>query len=437
MLREAIAKLSHQVEVVQGLPPAKGVSFHSSRTRPGDVFFALPGAARHGMAFADAALAAGAAFIVSDQPHPQGVVVDDPAALLLALGRHARQQLRGPVVGVTGSAGKSSTKAFLAAALAARSSPGNFNTPLALAQVLVDAWLAEAEEEARPLVLELGIDHVGEMDVLVSLAQPSCGVLTLVAESHLSGLGNLASVAREKSKLIDAVELGFVSSQVVPFLSSAQRAKCVSYGLAGEAADHHVTRIEQTSTAQTLELFGHRLTLPYLGEAMARNALAAVCVARHFGVAVHEAAERVATARLEPGRLQVTRFGNVTLIDDSYNSNPASAHEALALLARFPRPHTAVLGDMLELGDVSADRHRQLGEATRELACVIAIGGQAQHVREGNPHAMTFANLEAAAATLQTLPLEGTILVKGSRGIGLERAVALLRERLAAPEVSA
>jgi UDP-N-acetylmuramoyl-tripeptide--D-alanyl-D-alanine ligase len=436
MLREAIATLSGSA--LRGLPPARGVSFHSGRVRPGDVFFALPGAAHHGIAFADAALAAGAAFVVSDRPHPQGVVVDDPAALLLELGQHARRQLRGPVVGVTGSAGKSSTKAFLAAALAARSSPGNFNTPLALAQVLVDAWLAESEGEGPlPLVLELGIDHVGEMDVLLSLAQPECGVLTLVAESHLAGLGDLASVAREKSKLIDAVELGFVSSQVVPFLSEVQRKKCVVYGLAGEAADHHVTRVGETSTTQTLELFGHRLTLPYLGEAMARNVLAAVCVARHFGVPLQEAAERVAKARLEPGRLQVTRYGNVTLIDDSYNSNPASAREALALLTRFPRPHAAVLGDMLELGSVSEERHRQLGEATRGIDSVIAIGGQAQHVREGNPHARTFPTLEAATATLHALPLEGTILVKGSRGIGLERAVALLRERLDTPEVSA
>ena len=139
----ALASMSSDIEAdPDTLPNASGVSFHSARVRPGDAFFALPGAAGHGLGYADQALAAGAAFIVSDRPHSRGLQVDNPAQVLTDLGKHARVQLHGAVIGVTGSAGKTSTKAMLSQALEAAASPGNFNTPLALAQVLVDNLVA-------------------------------------------------------------------------------------------------------------------------------------------------------------------------------------------------------------------------------------------------------------------------------------------------------
>ena len=182
-------------EVPEGeLSPATGVTFHSGRVHAGDAFFALPGASTHGITFADKAVEQGAAFVVSDKPHPRGLLVVDPVEALLKLGRWARAAYPGSVVGVTGSAGKTTTKAFLAAVLEAPSSPGNFNTPLALATTLVNTYLQRGDEPT-PLVLELGIDHVGEMATLVDLVKPTHAVLTLIAASHLEALKDLETVA--------------------------------------------------------------------------------------------------------------------------------------------------------------------------------------------------------------------------------------------------
>jgi UDP-N-acetylmuramoyl-tripeptide--D-alanyl-D-alanine ligase len=247
-----------------GLPGASGVSFHSARVRPGDAFFALPGAAQHGLEFAEAALEAGAAYVVSDRAHPRGVTVPDPAGLLLALGEDARRQMQGIVIGVTGSAGKTSCKAFLGAALGAETTPGNFNTPLALAQVLVAAALAGRTGTDARLVLELGIDHPGEMDTLLALAKPTHAVITLIAPSHLAGLGSVAGVAREKLKLADAAGHAFVSTQAAAFLSAAQRPKVTTYGLDG--ADVTGTLSDITPSGQTLSALGRASGCPSWGQ---------------------------------------------------------------------------------------------------------------------------------------------------------------------------
>lgn len=413
-----------------GLPPASGVSFHSARIRPGDAFFALPGAAEHGLAYADAALAAGAAFVVSDCPHPQGVVVPDPAGLLLDLGVWARAQLQGVVVGVTGSAGKTSTKALLAAVLGAEATPGNLNTPLALAQTLVSAALAGRTGPDARLVLELGIDHPGEMDALLRLTQPTHGVVTLIAPSHLEGLGSVAGVAREKLKLVAAAEHAFVSVQAAAFLDPAQRCNVTTYGLADADVTGGLTDVSPSGT--TLTALGVQARLPFVGAALAENALAALVVAAAMGDDLTEAAGRLERAKLEPGRLQVHRLGRLTLIDDSYNSSPAAAAAALAALASFPRPHTAVLGDMLELGSDSAWFHERLGEQTVGLDRTVAVGPAMRSLLVGNPAAWHLESFDLGVLSA-LLPDHGTLLVKGSRGMRLERLVtALLNERVGA-----
>ena len=146
---------------------ASGAAFHSGSVRPGDAFFALRGERAHGLDHADEALARGAAFIVSDRAHPRGIRVEDAGEALLKLGGFARSQLATPVVAVTGSAGKTTTRALLEAALRARATSGNLNTPLPLATSLIDAWLDP--DPVRPLVLEVGIDRRGEMAQLAAL----------------------------------------------------------------------------------------------------------------------------------------------------------------------------------------------------------------------------------------------------------------------------
>jgi UDP-N-acetylmuramoyl-tripeptide--D-alanyl-D-alanine ligase len=429
-----ITRLGHGKRAETNLPPARGVSFHSARVRPGDAFFALPGAAMHGIAFADAALQAGAAFIVTDRPHPKGILVPDPAETLLELGRYAREQLSGPVIGISGSAGKSSTKAMLAAALDAPASPGNFNTPYALASTLVDTWLSGRTRSSDRLVLELGIDTVGEMATLVSLTRPTHAVLTLIAASHLSGLGDLGTVAREKTVLLDAAEHPFASTETIPHLTPTQRARSRTYGLEGDRYPSDVAGrvVSNHGARQELEILGQHLTLPYPGTVMARNAVAALTLASHFGLDLEEAAKRLEKVRLEPGRLEIHTLPSFTLIDDTYNSNPASAEAALSVLRTCPGPHTAILGDMLELGTEAAAFHFELGLKTVGLDAVIAVGPEAREIARANPQAQHFETLNEALEDLSSRALSGTVLVKASRGMKLETLVRALRQRVAA-----
>jgi UDP-N-acetylmuramoyl-tripeptide--D-alanyl-D-alanine ligase len=424
------------------LAEARGVRFHSQRVRPGDAFFAFGGAATHGVRYAEDALARGAAFVVSDRPFPGAVLVDDAGAALLALGRVARAAHRGPVVAVTGSAGKTTTKALLSAALDAFASPGNLNTPHALATVLVDAWLAN--DPARPLVLELGIDRVGEMAELTELVRPTHGLVTLIAEAHLAGLGDLARVAHEKAGVLRAATVaGYAAETAWTQLPPSLRARIHRYRVdaAGVAAvqegpgasppivgRHHVHDGRDWLSTE-VDGAAVELELPGPGRALAENALGALRVALDLGVALPNALARLRGARLEEGRLTHHALGPRLLIDDSYNANPASVAAALEVLARAPRPHTLVLGAMLELGAASAERHRDVGVACRALGVdtVWTVGADARPTVETFPGARTFDDVHAAIAAVAELPTVGTLLVKGSRGVGLDALVRHLR----------
>ncbi len=426
---QTIAQFAHLPNVSSQIPldtPAYGVAFHSQRVRQGDAFFALPGANGHGIDYVDSALEAGAAFVVSDISHPQGIQVPNPSELLIELGKEARANLKGPVIGVTGSAGKTSTKAMLAATLQAKVSPGNFNTPLALARVLIDAWIADKTSKQDILVLELGIDHINEMNTLIELAQPTHGFLTLVAASHFSGLKDIHTVAREKGKLIEAARCSWVSADAMPYLKKKLHRKICSYGLKGQDADVCGEIISSNESGQVIRALGGETNLPYVGKAMAKNAVGALAFAVHMGINIAEAAMRLSNLELEPRRLQTHKLKGIYVIDDCYNSNPASAKAALEALASFPRPHTVVLGDMLELGKASEELHGKVGQLTLDVDNVITYGEEARYISAKNPKARHCHSLEDTWTRLEKILRDnqrGTVLLKASRGMHFERIV--------------
>jgi UDP-N-acetylmuramoyl-tripeptide--D-alanyl-D-alanine ligase len=437
--------LSLDPGVARTVSPATGVAFHHDHLRRGSVFFALAGAHTHGIAFADDALARGAAFVVSDRPHPRGILVRDPAALLLALGHEARAAWRGPVIGVSGSVGKTTLRALLAAALAAPSSTGNRNTPYALATTLVAHWLAG--DTGKPLVLELGIDHAGEMDRLTDLVRPTHAVLTTIAPAHLDGLGDLAGVAHEKSRLLEAASARrYAGAGAWRALRPALRDVTLRYGLVGDdapTAAEDAPDTDATPTGRYLvqvdrpRLIAHlapgeapvEVGLPGPGSALAEHALGALVIARELGVSALVAADRIAAAVLEPRRLQVRRLGALTLIDDSYNANPASMALALDVLRSFPAPRSAVLGDMRELGDEAEAHHAALAAACGGLEPLWAVGPLGRVLVADHPGASHYADVAAAIEDVDRLPQRGTLLVKGSRSIALDRLVDALVAR--------
>ena len=429
----------------------RGVAFNSALVRPGDVFFALPGASGHGIDHAHEALARGAAFLVSDRRHPMALHVADARAALHTLGREARRRITGPVVGITGSAGKTTTKTLVTHALGARSTPGNLNTPPALVAALVEAALMDEDGTERrtaynrgalvgpggagaPVVLELGIDRIGEMDELVDLVAPDHGVITTIGDAHLSALTDRATVAREKARLLQrAAGSKLVGAAAAHALPADLQALTVAVALTGQTSPPSGMRGVETGTLgpdRTLTAAGASARLPWPGVAMAENALLALALAVRLGSAPRAALDAIVAAPLEHARLERLQVGDVTIIDDSYNSNPLSAALALEVLHGAPAPRVAFLGDMRELGDVSEQRHRELGAATTGLDMVVAIGPAAAAIRETNPAALLATDAGDAGRYLDQVPAGATVLVKGSRSLMLERLVDALLARL-------
>lgn len=422
------ARVPHDVRIL-------GATHHSGRVRPGDAFFALPGEQGHGIEFADAALEAGASIVVSDRPHPYGLVVDDPATALVRVGRWARSRLHAPVVGVTGSAGKTTAKTLVAAALGAAASPGNLNTTWALAGILARHY---ATGDRRPLVLEMGIDRVGEMDALVDLVRPDVGLLVLVGPAHLDAFVDLEGVAFEKSKLLAGSPRRLVSRQAAGFLPPHLLETCIVYGLDGTPDERSAESVDvagamsgtwDAPSVRIVAPWPLEVRLPGHGEGTAESSVAALAVADLLGLDVQQAASRLSSAVLETGRLTVQRVGARYVVDDTYNANPASLRVALRWLADAPRPHALVLGDMLELGDQAEEAHLQAGDAASGVDHLIVMGRHAARVAERRPSTTVVFDDDAMQQALDALPGDATILVKASRSAGFERFVRYLTNR--------
>ncbi len=404
-------------------PQASGVNFHSGRLKAGDIFFALPGAAGHGMDHAAQALTGGAAFIVSDRPGERTLTVDDPAALLLDLGRHARTLITGTVTGVTGSAGKTTTKDMLSALLDAGSTPGNFNTTFALACTMTEHALHSPQ---KPLVLELGIDRPGEMAELVELVRPDAGIITSIGLSHAEHLGPEPEIAAQKRQLLEASRLRYAGDHCLPWLEPLPEGT-VLYGLSEGA--HVRGEASGSPDRPVLKAFGREWPVPLPGDAAATNLLGALLVARDQGVDDDTMLMHLGDVRMTGGRLHVVRAGSRTVLDDSYNSSPASLRAALQVLAGLPGPHSAVLGDMRELGSAAASAHEEAGRDTAALDAVIFAGHHREDFTRGNPRARTASDTAEALQLLDTLPPGGSVLVKASRSLGFEQVVRHLQDK--------
>lgn len=428
-------------------PSGRGVSYDSRAVRDGDVFFALPGAAGHGIDYAQQALERGAVFLVSDRPHPRALLVDDGNEALHTLGQAARELLRAPVIGVTGSVGKTTTKTMLTNALAARSTPGNLNTPPALVAALVEAVFMDRSDDdegsqynrgalvgpggaGSAVVLELGIDRRGEMDELIELTRPDHGLITTIGEAHLSALVDREVVAREKSKLLEGVPgLKICGASAAALLTPELKQRTIAAHLHGQTSPPtgmlHVDSGDLDAD-NALHALGANAMLPWTGRALAENALVALALATRLGRDAQTALDAMVAAPLEHARLELLRAGDVHIIDDSYNSNPLSVALALDVLLTHPGPRVAFLGDMLELGAVSRQRHRELGAATTGLDLVVAIGSAAAAIRDTNPAARLAIDARDAEQYLDEIPIGATVLVKGSRSMFLERLVDAL-----------
>lgn len=427
------------------------VAIDSRRVRPGDLFVAIKGQRFDGHRFVAQAAAKGARAIIVSRP----VAVKGAAVIIVpdtvkALGRIAqlhRQHFSGPVIAITGSAGKTSTRRMIASVLgtryrvlqSARSENNWIGVPLTLLKLRPEHDIA---------VVEAGTNQPGDIAWLARIIRPDVTVFTNIGDSHLTGLGDRGGVFREKIRLAKGArgpELIIYNADdeyLARISRSKGKAALKSFSITAPS-DCRAREIRLTRHGHVRFRCGrtdYRLPLP--GRQHVYNALAAILCARYFKVPAENA--RRALARMSPGdnrgSLLRTRRG-VWILDDTYNANPVSFQRALEFLEEFPaaRRRVVVSGDMLELGTSSRRLHRELGEhmGRAGIAVLLAFGARSRHTcdgfRQARPDGVAahYSALPALHRRLGRVLRSGdVVLVKGSRSMRMERVVAYLKEKL-------
>jgi len=408
-----------------------GASIDSRTVTPGQLFVPVV-AERDGHEFIPAALRAGASAYLTSGAVPGGtaIVVQDTGAALRAAGRHARTRLPSPVIGVTGSVGKTSVKDLLAAVLSERmvtaASVRSFNNELG-----VPLTLLGAPEGTEAVVVEMGARGAGHIAELCAIAAPTVGIVTRVAAVHTEAFGTIEDVARTKGELVegllaDGTAVLNAADPAVAAMAARTVATVVTYGEGGEvrAADLVLGDDLRAQFLLRSPWGDAEVALAVRGSHQVENALAAAAAALACGLDLGAVQAGLAKAALSPWRMELaTAPGGATVLNDAYNANPTSVAAALEALAALPAERrTAVLGVMAELGEREEVEHAAIGARARELGIrVIAVAAPAYGGED-------VASVEAALALLGELDDGDAVLIKGSRVAGLERLAALLLE---------
>ncbi|HSW13700.1 MAG TPA: UDP-N-acetylmuramoyl-tripeptide--D-alanyl-D-alanine ligase [Solimonas sp.] len=417
-----------------------------SRTlQPGDLFVALKGDNFDGHGFVAAAQAAGATGALVSQrvdcALPQ-VVVGVTLAALQEYAAQWRSRFDLPVVAVTGSNGKTTTKQLLASVFAARgpvlATKGNLNNHIG-----VPLTLLSLRAEHRTAVIEMGANHLGEIALLARLAKPDVGVVTQAGDAHLEGFGSREGVARGKGELFAALGHGIAvingdDAYAPLWRDLAHHSSTLSFGF-GEDADVRALHLQpEPAGAPTATRFELRapngrqsVCLPLPGRHNVANALAAAACGVALSLDLAQIAEGLANVDAPSGRLSwKTTPQGARLLDDSYNANPSSLRAGLELLAGMQGQRIAILGGMAELGPDAAQLHAEAGRLARQLGIdrLYTLGPLARGTAEAfGSGAEAFEDVTALAmAANQLLNGETVVLVKGSRSSRMERVVAAL-----------
>ena len=439
-----------------GTPVATGYSINSRTIAPGELFFAVRGDRLDGHDFVGAAFERGAVSAVVSRArvaslpdaalaHPL-LIAEDPLVAMQTLAHHVRRQWGRRVVAITGSAGKTTTKEAVAAALGAKfrvlKSAGNLNNnfglPLQLLRLMPEHEFA---------VVEMGMNHAGEIAALARIAAPDWGVITNIGSAHIENFADgQAGIARAKFELIEALPQNGVAFLNCDDAYAAQFGRDfpgrVVYFGAGPCANPQILNCTENQEGLHIRLRAREqeadLTLHLLGAHNALNALAGLAVALEAGVDLDAAIAELASLTAGDKRGQIIEIAGVTILNDSYNSNPEALRSMIRTLAVRPAKGRRILvaGEMLELGDQGPALHIASGHAAAEagLDLVVAVQGNAEHLATaacaGGVPAVFLSDAEAAGQWLvENLRPGDVVLVKGSRGVHLERAIEMLTNR--------
>jgi UDP-N-acetylmuramoyl-tripeptide--D-alanyl-D-alanine ligase len=431
---------------------ANAYSIDSRTVGPGELFFAVKGERLDGHNFVAAALEKGsvAAVVRRDQlqrfsDHSKLLAVDDTLIALQTLATAVRKLWGKPLIGVTGSAGKTTTKDAIAHVLGSRfrvlKSEGNFNNHFGLPLMLL-----KLEPEHDLAVIEMGMSHAGEIRALAKIAQPEIGVVTNVAPVHLEFFDSLAGIARAKYELIESLSSSGTAvlnadDEYVSQFGRDFKGKVIAYGtrLTADVRAENICAKGAEGSEFDLVIGNLRehAQFPLVGEHNILNALAAVAVGVEQGLKLPEAVTALASLRPSDKRGQVLQVDNITVINDCYNSNPKALHAMVDALAAMPaKRRIVVAGEMLELGPSGEELHREAGQymASKKIDLVLGVQGLAQAMvesaRQAGTSAEFVATAEDAGEWLARETRDGdVVLLKASRGVKLEKALEVWKVR--------
>lgn len=426
------------------------ITTDSRNVKPGGLFAAIPGERVDGHSFIDDVFEKGALAVICEKPpeHPKGAYIQVESTLkaLMAAAEFYRQQLSVKVVGITGSVGKTSTKEMIASVLSEKfrvlKTLGNFNNELGLPLTVF-----RLREEDEVAVLEMGINHFGEMHRLSKIARPDICVITNIGTCHLEFLGDRDGVLRAKSEIFDfiapdgTIVLNGDDDKLVT-LHNVKGIEPVFFGLSekcgvwadeikGEGLKGVKCRIHDSEGS-----IGIRIPVP--GEHMVQNALAAAAVGQTLGMTNEEIRRGAEKLESLSGRFHVIEANGITVVDDCYNANPVSMQASLRALGQASGRKVAILGDMGELGEHEQEMHRQVGAAAAELGISLGVfvgtlaSYMAEAAKEKNPD-MDIAAADTLEEALAILPGKiragDNVLVKASHFMHFEKIVDALTKQ--------
>lgn len=430
-----------------GINPATqftGFALDDREVRNGDLFLAIKGERSDGHDFAAAAIAAGAVAALVESPvNVPRILVDNLVDALAKFGTSQRDRFTGPVVGITGSNGKTTTKEFVASALESLGpvlkSPANRNTEYTSPLV----W-AELDGQASA-VIEMAMRGSGQIAHLANISKPTIGVVTVVGTAHVEKVGSREGIFKAKAELLQTLPtngtaIAWREDDFWPQLREVSNAPMLTFGFSQEADCRIVgyRALSWSSCSVRLSLNGEvvEAQLPAVGRHQAQNAAAALLAAHCAGVDIKEAAKSFERAELPPMRLQVIDFQGATILLDTYNASPDSTVAAIQALGELPCEgrRIAVLGEMKELGDFAESGHRMVGKAlmASPIDEVFLTGGPTKFIADeavmagfpsGHVQSHEELDIQEVREFLSGLKEGDVALIKGSRSLGLERAV--------------
>ena len=446
----------HASKLLAGLVPAGAltcdpevelVTTDSREVCPGCIFVAFPGERFDGHDFAAKALEDGAAFVVVNHPveglpAEKTVLCPDSYHAMMVMGANYRSQYHPKMVGVTGSVGKTTTKQMTYAALSGFGetikTEGNQNNELGMPRTLM-----RIGSKTEYAVIEMGMSHAGEIDRLARAARPDVGIITCIGVSHIGNLGSQENICKAKLEICAGLPQGapLVLNDDDPFLRKAAlpgHVHPVWFSLEDEGADVCALSIRQETDGMSFVLEDQEhgtfvVKIPAMGRHNVANALAAYCAATRLGCDPKGVIRGLSNFEQTGRRQKVVRSKGMTVIEDCYNANPDSMKAALAMFREFPaKRRFALLGDMLELGELSREAHEELGRLAAEsrLDCLVTYGEQTMRTAvvaaaKGlkTIHADTYR--EAADALLARMEPGDALLVKASHGMALEKVLEI------------